>query len=504
METQFYTVPKIPVSTDAKGVYFVDDPDNSTNNGIYIKYDPMEAAELLFSKTPGHSRHINVRNRGAANMFGEDIQIALDAVYHLKNGYAGNYNFKFEYYKGDIITYDDRDYLLLEDVSVKYPDSGDDNYFLHEETTDDLSPYTNIHDYDLYPSMKSGDFMFIDNGDDTYEIYSVLKDVESPVTNIHDKRTFVDLGKSLLRFALGSDTKNIISIEPGYYRYDAVINTPYTVITSTNGQSSVRLDSIDVQQDSCDIIGIDTTNRFKIGSNLTNNRYINCIGRGNFSFNVTNSEATYNQPTVLAGYFLNCRAIGFNSFGCYEQCAGTFENCVAEGYSFGAMGTASGKFYKCRSQYQASFGGSVNSNAGGGNGVASGDFIHCVSSDKSFGGKTASGKFVSCIAANCSFGSLTSGATFSGKAYHCVAGNYSFGGHYGTEITSFTGEAYYCIAGNGSFCNAGGAGSLTGQLYGCIIKHTAGLTDAKTFKTVSGSGITRNCIDGNNAANNQG
>jgi hypothetical protein len=51
-----------------------------------------------------------------------------------------------------------------------------------------------------------------------------------------------------------------------------------------------------------------------------------------------------------------------------------------------------------------------------------------------------------------------------------------------------------CIGGASSF--DGASATLTGKLYYCRL--TSG-----TFKTVSGSGITRYCIDGNGDTNNQ-
>jgi hypothetical protein len=51
-----------------------------------------------------------------------------------------------------------------------------------------------------------------------------------------------------------------------------------------------------------------------------------------------------------------------------------------------------------------------------------------------------------------------------------------------------------CIGGASSF--GGDSATLTGKLYYCRL--TSG-----TFQTVSGAGITRYCIDGNDATNNQ-
>lgn len=72
----------------------------------------------------------------------------------------------------------------------------------------------------------------------------------------------------------------------------------------------------------------------------------------------------------------------------------------------------------------------------------------------------------------------------------CTGGDAAFGGGGGTASGTFTN----CTGGDVAF---GGFGTLSGKLYYCRL--TTG-----TFETVSGGGITRLCIDGNNAENNQG
>jgi len=148
--------------------------------------------------------------------------------------------------------------------------------------------------------------------------------------------------------------------------------------------------------------------------------------------------------------------------------SGTFTNCVATGGyggygAFGGGGTASGTFTNCVAGVDGF----------GGGGTASGTFTNCTAGDNGFGGGggTASGTFTNCVAGAYGFGSFTgSGGIFSGTANNCTAGDKGFGG---------------------------AGGTLSGQLYYCRL--TSG-----NFETVSTGGITRLCIDGNNAENNQG
>lgn len=137
--------------------------------------------------------------------------------------------------------------------------------------------------------------------------------------------------------------------------------------------------------------------------------------------------------------------------------SGTFTNCEGGELSFGSFGIASGTFTDCQ--------GGMDSF--GGRGTASGTFTDCQGSDESFGGfGTASGTFTNCQG---SFDSFGSSGTASGTFTNCTAGGSSFGRF----------------------------GALEGKLYYCRL--TSG-----TFQTVSGDGITRLCIDGDNNENNQG
>jgi hypothetical protein len=153
------------------------------------------------------------------------------------------------------------------------------------------------------------------------------------------------------------------------------------------------------------------------------------------------------------------------------------ENCTGGKDSFGGAGTASGTFTNCTGG-PASFGGA---------GTASGTFNNCTGGNNSFGGDggTASGVFTNCTGGDGSFG-ITSLGTFT----NCTAGINSFGGN-GTSSGIFTS----CVGGEYSF-GANLMGTLSGKLFYCRI--TLG-----TFATVSGSGRTYYCVDGNGNPNNQ-
>jgi len=198
-------------------------------------------------------------------------------------------------------------------------------------------------------------------------------------------------------------------------------------------------------------------------------KFINCEG-GAYSFADASSF-----PSAV-GTFIDCKA-GVYSFG--RNASGTFTNCTAGNASFGFNGSASGTFVNCTggdncfAQNGTASGIFINCRAGmdtfASNGIASGTFTNCISSFFGFAfNGTASGVFNSCIGGDNSFGS---GNTLSGTCNYCVAGFESFGGS--------------------------APGVLTGKLYYCRL--TSG-----SFKTVSGAGVTRLCIDGSNVENNQG
>jgi hypothetical protein len=103
--------------------------------------------------------------------------------------------------------------------------------------------------------------------------------------------------------------------------------------------------------------------------------------------------------------------------------------------------------------------------------VVSGKFTNCVGLEESFGGTggTASGVFTNCSAAAGSFGGGVPEADASGVFLNCSAGGSSFGGGPGDD------------------------GNLTGKLISCRI-----IDIGASYRTPSGSGIIRFCLDGDN------
>lgn len=179
------------------------------------------------------------------------------------------------------------------------------------------------------------------------------------------------------------------------------------------------------------------------------------------------------NTAVCSGVFIRCKAGAFSfatALSSGSIASGRFEDCEADGASFGTNGTASGTFIRCR--YVAID--TTVSPMFGGAGVASGYFQDCVANgqDGSFG-NTASGRFVACrsditVAAGISpggaFGCGTTGLA-SGNFYQCSGGNNSFGGSNNATGRTFTGRAYQCVAGMNSF----GGGSTTAGVMGGIM-----------------------------------
>ena len=255
---------------------------------------------------------------------------------------------------------------------------------------------------------------------------------------------------------------------------------------------------------------------YSLLSNTVNGTFINCIG-SDYCFGGS-------YAATVSGTFINCTG-GIHSFGSTNgaTASGTFKGCVAGTNSFGR--TASGTFVDCTASND-----SFGCNPLFGSGLASGIFTRCTAGNSSFGYgiTTTSGTFTDCVAGEDSFGfsssvtgifrrcrggnqnfaaySALSSGTFidcqgntssfavsndtTGAYYGCIGGAASFGVGGG-----FNGRAQYCVGGATSFAGGGGAG-LRGVLYWCRL--TSG-----TFITVSGSGKTRYCVDGNDAQNNQ-
>jgi hypothetical protein len=209
------------------------------------------------------------------------------------------------------------------------------------------------------------------------------------------------------------------------------------------------------------------------GSGLTTNvRYVLRTAAANtFQLSVESTGANANFTTnITAG---NVRI--------QSNTSQRITNCVGGDDSFGGNGgVASGTFTNC-SGGSGSFGGL--------GGVASGTFTNCTGGIYAFGGDgTALGTFTNCTGGIYAFGGAI---TASGVFTNCTGGDYAFGGDGdGTASGTFTG----CTGGSNAF---GGEGTLTGKLYYCRLTSGA-------FETVSGGGIIRNCVDGNNNKINQG
>jgi len=294
---------------------------------------------------------------------------------------------------------------------------------------------------------------------------------------------------------------------PGYYNFGStpfIMNTDYIDLVSLDGNRSIIFNSsiptgniiLDFVQDVY-VRGVDVqTKAFQVETYYPGVTVENCKG-GNSSF----SSSFFN----IGGKFIDCEG-GDNSFGdslsvdangIFINCTGgnysfgknangTFTNCVAANYSFGYYGNASGTFTSCKAGVRCF----------GFFGIASGIFENCYSSfGEAFGyAGTASGTFKNCEGLGYSFASA---GTANGFFINCIGGISSFAGNSSAGL--FNGEAHYCVAEIYSFANGtvGNQGTLSGLLYYCRLKNG-------TFRTVSGSGKTRLCIDGNNTENNQG
>ena len=236
----------------------------------------------------------------------------------------------------------------------------------------------------------------------------------------------------------------------GNYNFssDFVMDTEYIDLVSLDGNRSVIFNgtgTISITANDVFVKGVDVDSKnFTIATNLNLLRVENCKG-GDFSFG---GDPTFGSNPI--------------------NVSGTFTNCEGKTFSFGDFnGIASGTFTNCEGGF-GSFGG-IDPNVIEG-GTASGAFTNCQGSRGSFGGGF--------------------GGTASGTFTNCQGGEGSFGGSEGTASGTFTD----CVGEDNSF---GRFGTLSGKLYYCRL--TAG-----TFETVSGAGVTRLCIDGNNDENNQG
>ena len=269
---------------------------------------------------------------------------------------------------------------------------------------------------------------------------------------------------------------------PGSYNFSTVnfeMNTDYIDLVSLDGNKSIVFNgsnTIEITTNDVFVRGVDVgTLNFTIANSLNLLRVENCSGG-------VNSFGGGGGGTA-SGTFTDCTG-GDKAFGGGGSTAsGTFNSCTGGDNSFGGDGgIASGVFNSC-------LGG--DNSFGGSGGTASGTFNSCTGEFASFGGDggTASGTFTNCSGGDNSFGG--SGGTASGTFTDCTGGDKAFGGSSGTASGTFNS----CIGGDNSF-GGGGSGTLSGFLYYCRL--TSG-----TFETVSGSGRTVLCIDGNNNQNNQ-
>jgi hypothetical protein len=281
-----------------------------------------------------------------------------------------------------------------------------------------------------------------------------VKLTDSAVTNGQNLVEAYNYAKTLTPNGAALSTSNRVSviIQPGNYTLAAQL-TIDTQFVDLIGLGSIKLrrgatpaviiggNTLSVTANDVRVKGISVgTQSFTVGDNLTLQIFEDCVG-GNNSFN----------NTTVSGTFINCTG-GSNSFA---------------SNSFAAM-TASGTFINCQ-------GGASSFGSGGSGSAASGLFVNCICSGSGanggFGGGTlASGTFIDCEAtsANGGFGGRTLGGvsgTASGTFINCIGGTTSFG------------------SGSGS--------TASGKFYQCR-------STGSTFQTVTGAGLMRNCIDGNN------
>ena len=287
-----------------------------------------------------------------------------------------------------------------------------------------------------------------------------VKLTDSAVTNGQNLVDAYNYAKTLTPngAALSATNRVSVIIQPGNYTLAAqlTVNTQFVdliglgaiklrrgcvpaVIVNRSSGSVFNVTANDVRMQGISV----GTGTFGLGSNLPLQIFEDCLGIGNYNFGAT----------IVAGTFINCTG-GQEAFAgvpfVAQTANGTFINCVGSGGSFAAGNSGS---------------------------VASGLFVNCTSGSGSFGSTgfgtaaTASGTFIDCEGGVTAFaGSTFPAAVASGTFINCVGGSNAFGN--------------------------GGSATATGKFYRCRL--TAG-----TFRTVTGTGLMRNCIDGNNNTVNQ-
>jgi len=245
--------------------------------------------------------------------------------------------------------------------------------------------------------------------------------------------------------------------------------------------------AITAQADNLVVKGINTNGRIYLNSNKPNQIFEDCSAD---KFLISADVNT----CILNGYFINCSG-GTQSFNSIRTGGGgasvtrisgaTFENCIVGNSSFGGDSNAwvSGNFINCQA-------GDSSFAVGGTTSFLYGYFTDCQAGDSSFGrafNSTVSGIFNNCSAGRESFNVAPTGR-LNGYFKNCSAGELSFGSLLITGLLAATFEN--CSADFNSF---GGTGNslIFAKLYNCRL--TSG-----NFATVSGEGLMRNCIDGNN------
>jgi hypothetical protein len=276
-----------------------------------------------------------------------------------------------------------------------------------------------------------------------------VKLTDSAVTNGQNLVEAYNYAKTLTPngAALSATNRVSVIIQPGNYTLAAIL-TVDTQFVDLIGMEAQKLrrgavpavviggNTLNVTANDVRVKGISVgTQEFRTGSNLPLQIFEDCIG----------GVGTFNSISVLSGTFINCIG-GSSSFagslpGGTPIANGTFINCVTES---GFGGNATGLFVNC----QANSPGGLGSFASGS--TADGTFIDCQSGSRSFGGRSIGG--ISGIA--------------SGTFINCIGSTDSFGG------------------GSGS--------TATGKFYQCRLTSGSG-----TFQTVTGTGLMRECIDGN-------
>jgi hypothetical protein len=265
-----------------------------------------------------------------------------------------------------------------------------------------------------------------------------------------------------------------------------------SVIITGSGTSPSSSGFIHVSANDVRIQGIyfsgDFNNFFLLGNALPKQVFEDCKGN-NRSFSFVR-PFQFPDPISIDGTFINCEGLedSFTVPGVTHTFNGAYINCKAGDNSFSNSSNTqlNGLYRNCHAGAR-SFG------AGGIGGNLLGTFENCQApgSGFGFGGfPDLHGRFTNCKAGDQSFG-FGGGGSFTGSFFeNCKAGEASFG--YSTF--SLSGATFVnCTAGPASWggIGVGDNNRMLGKLYNCRL--TSG-----TFGILSGEGLLRNCIDGDN------